>query len=347
MSEVVENNSIDEKPQTNQPDTVGLDIGTMNLVCARMNAEEIETSMLRNVFLDVERSSIETMNMSYVSHAELDGKTYILSEDAYNFANIFGRQVSRPMHRGIISPMEIDSVDILVIMLKELLGQGNGNSICCYSVPADSIDTNRNVIYHKRVFDRIIRQLGYKPVPLNEGVAVVYSECADNDFTGIGISFGAGLTNVAVVFKSVSVLTFSLSRGGDWIDENAAMSVGSVSNRMTSLKEKESFNLLNFNIGKKKERRIREALIYYYRSLIDYTMKHIVQELDKLEVEFPDDVPVIVSGGTSMAKGYIDTVSDILDNYDFPFDISEIKSASNPLTAVAKGCLIKSGSEQS
>jgi hypothetical protein len=76
--------------------------------------------------------------------------------------------------------------------------------------------------------------------------------------------------------------------------------------------------------------------------LIQYTTRHIIEELNKITVDFPDDVPMIVSGGTSKAAGFIDVVLRILDDYEFPFEISEIKSAANPLTAVAEGCLIKS-----
>ncbi len=320
----------------------GLDIGTMNLVAASKSKDGIETKSLRNVFLEVEEENVGTMDLSYVSHVKMDGKIYFLSEDAYNFANIFDQPVMRPMHKGVISSSEIDSVDILTVMVKSLIGEGKDNSVCCYSIPADPIDNDKTIIYHKSVFERIISQLGYKPVALNEAVSIIYSECEKTDFTGIGISFGAGMTNIAVVFRSVPVLTFSLTRGGDWIDENAATSVGWVSNRVTRIKEKPDFNLTEFNIGKKMEMRVREALIHYYRNLINYTTKHIISELDKLTVDFPTDVPIILSGGTSCVTGFVDTVVSILDEYEFPFEISEIRQATNPLTAVAEGCLARS-----
>lgn len=321
----------------------GLDIGTMNLVSSIMTSEgTIESKSLRNVFLEIDEENVGTMDLSFVSHVKMDGKIYFLSEDAYNFANIFGQNVMRPMNKGLISSSEIDSIDILTVMIKSLVGEGSKDSICCYSVPADPIDSNINVIYHKNVFERILKQLNYKPLALNEAVAVVYSECANSDFTGIGISFGAGMTNVAVVFKSVPVLTFSVTRGGDWIDENAATSIGWVINRVTRIKEKDSFNLKDFTSSKKQERRVKEALIHYYRSLINYTTKHIISELNKINVEFPNDVPIILSGGTSKVSGFVDVVTSILDEYEFPFDISEISQASNPLTAVADGCLARS-----
>ena len=333
-----------------EPKNVGLDIGTMNLVAATINDDSIESCALRNVFLEIDNFSIGSMDLKSISHIQIDESVYILSQDAYNFANIFNKTVSRPMNKGLISSNEIDGIDIISTMIKKLIGDNNTTNIidpklkpvCCYSIPANPLDSDMDVSYHKNVFERIVTQLNYIPLSLNEATAVIYSECEDTDFTGIGISFGAGMTNIAVVFKAVPVLTFSLSRGGDWIDLNAGNSIGTISNRVNLIKEKENFNLTDYKIGNKKEQRIREALIYYYKDLINYVTSNIINSLSKIEVDFPEHIPIIVSGGTSLADGFIDLVTNIFNDYEFPFTVKEVKTANNQLTAVAEGCLIKS-----
>jgi len=330
-------------PLQSQPQHVGLDIGTMNLVSAKLSGETIESCALRNVFLEIESFTIGNMDLNNISHIRIDDNVYILSQDAYNFANIFNKKVSRPMNKGMISTNEIDSIDIMATMIKKLIGSSTDpNNICCYSIPANPLDSEINVTYHDSVFNRIITQLNYKPISLNEATAIVYSECEETDFTGIGISFGAGMTNIAVVFKAVPVLTFSLSRGGDWIDQNTGNSIGVIPNRVTLVKEKPDLALHNYEIGNKKEKRIREALSYYYKDLINYTTLNIIKNLSKIEIDFPEDIPIIVSGGTSKPNGFVDLFSSIISNYEFPFTVKEIRSAVNPLTAVAEGCLIKS-----
>ena len=333
-----------EPSSEQEPKNVGLDIGTMNLVAATINDDSIESCALRNVFLEIDNFSIGSMDLKSISHIQIDESVYILSQDAYNFANIFNKTVSRPMNKGLISSNEIDGIDIISTMIKKLIGDNNSNikPVCCYSVPANPLDSDMDVSYHKNVFERIVTQLNYIPLSLNEATAVIYSECEDTDFTGIGISFGAGMTNIAVVFKAVPVLTFSLSRGGDWIDLNAGNSIGTISNRVNLIKEKENFNLTDYKIGNKKEQRIREALIYYYKDLINYVTSNIINSLSKIEVDFPEHIPIIVSGGTSLADGFIDLVTNIFNDYEFPFTVKEVKTANNQLTAVAEGCLIKS-----
>ena len=342
------NMKIEVQPNSNSPiqyGNRGLDIGTMNLVQSRLTEDgKISTSSLRNMYLKIESENASHIDLTKVSNVTIDNITYILSQHAYEFANVFNLQVNRPMNKGMISSQEVDSLDIIAQMIKLLIGPASSNSVCCYSIPADPIDSDRKTLYHEKVFGRIIESLGYKAVPLNEATAVVYSECSDSDFTGIGISFGAGMTNIAVVFKAVPVITFSVVRGGDWIDENVSLDTGVVTNRITAIKEKDSFSLTNIDslVGNKKERRIKEALIHYYNNLISYTIKHILSKLNDVTVEFPEDVPIVLSGGTSKANGFIDLVTTNFENYDFPFNISSIKVASNQLTAVAEGCLIKS-----
>ena len=41
------------------------------------------------------------------------------------------------------------------------------------------------------------------------------------------------------------------------------------------------------------------------------------------------------------AAGFIDILKAEFESYEFPFDISEVRHADNPLTAVAEGCLVR------
>ena len=93
----------------------------------------------------------------------------------------------------------------------------------------------------------------------------------------------------------------------------------------------------------KKERRIRSAIGFYYTTLIEYVLKTIVnkfnQDADGLDIN--ETMPIIVSGGTSKPAGFIDVFKDVFKTIkDFPYEISEIRQAKDPLNAVAEGSLI-------
>lgn len=319
---------------------MGLDIGTMNLVSAIKDGTGMKIEMMRNMFLKVDKANLGSLDITGISHVEINGELFLLSDDAMNLANVFGAKVSRPMSRGMISSKEFDSASILSVMVGELIGKGDG-SLCCYSVPANPVDADMNVVFHTGVFERIVRNFGYKPIALHEGVAVIYSECAAEDYTGLGISCGAGMVNIALTYKSIPVMCFSVARSGDWIDENAGNAVGVLPSRATSIKEREDFNLSDFTAPKRNEQAIRESLIYYYRSMISYILSNIVKELSKVTADLPDSIPVIVAGGTSRANGFIEMMTEEFESVELPFDISSIRAAKNPMTAVAEGCLVR------
>ena len=82
----------------------------------------------------------------------------------------------------------------------------------------------------------------------------------------------------------------------------------------------------------------------YYERLIDYTTKHLSEALrnHKSMPKFKEPLTIVVAGGTSLAKGYVDMFHKKLIENNFPLPIKEIRHASDPLHAVSKGCLIAS-----
>lgn len=332
-----------EKPQP--AEIIGVDVGTMNIVKAKKSGNSAEFTSIRNMYLPLDKAQMAMAELSNIDYVESDDEIYIIGEDAFNFSTIFGQSVKRPMIRGLISPDEIDGLDVLSLMMKKIVGKTN-NGKCMYSVPAPSIDTNNNIIYHEAVFKRIFNELGFQAESFNEAMAIIYSQCQNEQFTGLAFSWGAGQVNVALSYRSVPIVTFSVARSGDWIDEQAAMSVGTIPSRVTVIKERNT-DLGNYNVGGKKERRIREAITYYYKEAIRYALDHIQKKLNDAagSIELPQSMSVIVSGGTSRATGFLPLFKEIIDSYEFPIQIKEVRSADDPMTAVAEGLLIKAVSK--
>jgi hypothetical protein len=321
---------------------IGLDCGTMNICCARNDTGQIRIT--RNVFLPISDDSVSMSELSNISYVKSDdNELFIIGEDAFKFANIFGQAVSRPMEKGLISPREISAIDVLTLIVKDLVGPVKDRDVyCAYSIPAEAIDETRSVIYHTRVFGRILGALGVNHRPVNEGAAIIYSECSKERFSGVGISFGAGMCNVAIMYKGVEVLKFSTSRSGDYIDNSVSESLSLVPNRVTSIKERKLDLAKGFmQEGDKKIRRVIEALEYYYSALINYTIKKIINEFnEKVDIEVDESLPIIISGGTSMPNGFLELFKSTLSQHELPFGVSEVRRAKNPLTAVANGLLV-------
>ena len=317
----------------------GLDVGTMNLAGAMLDDDgNIKIKLIRHTFLDVDVNPFtkKMLLQQKVRYAEMGKKIYVLGDSAFELANIMNKTVRRPMQHGVMSPNEVDAVPIFGLLIEAILGKAEEKGITCYySVPATPIDADFNIVYHSSVIAGALKNLGYIPKEMNEGHAVVFSELAENDFTGIGISFGGGMVNVCVSYKTIPAVAFSTSRAGDWIDKNVAQALGIKPNRATALKEK-GVDLKN------PKSREEEAVAIYYRNLISYTLKNIKEKFESAEQlpQFPDPVDIVCSGGTSLAVGFIDIFKDELKNIDFPIPINDARLAEDPLTATSKGCLL-------
>lgn len=324
---------------------VGLDVGTMTLV--RTKSDDMKPVPMRNVFLKIDLDEVDKSSLSEMSHVEDDSNNvaYIIGEDAYRFGNIFGKEISRPMKQGMISPEEIDAIDILTLMIGHLLGDISNKEVYCnYSVPGEPIDTSRSIIYHEKVWGRILGSLGINHKPLNEAMAIIYDNLQDTKYTGIGVSFGAGMCNCAISFKGVQVSAFSTTKAGDWVDKSVADSLNLIPNRVTSIKEKNLDLSKSFaEISNKRTRRVVEALEYYYTNMVQYAIKNIVKKFNQdVDIDIDEQLPVVVAGGTSLPEGFIEIVKEQILKSELPFEVSDVTRAKKPFFSVSLG-LVKKG----
>jgi hypothetical protein len=324
---------------TNLP-SVGLDIGTMNIVSARKvqtgDGTQVVTKRVRDAFLDLEPDAEKMLKLSEVSYIREQGRILVIGDAAMDMANLFRREARRPLQGGIISPKEVDAFHVLKTIIQQVIGTPVAEGeMCVYSVPAAPLDNpSQDVVYHRETFRQIIASLGFTPKPINEATAIVYAECAKDLFTGLAFSFGAGMVNVSLVYQTMEGLTFSLARSGDWIDAQSATALGTTASRMCAVKER-GFGIVN------PQTREAQALAVYYRALIDYTLKNVAAQFRSCPVSLEKPIPLILSGGTAKAAGFKELFESALhDLRDFPFEISEVRMASDPLTAVAAGALI-------
>jgi hypothetical protein len=304
------------------------------------SSDKVETKRIRDAFLDLDPEAKKTLRLSKVDYVEHEGNLIVLGDSALNMANLFKREVRRPLSRGVISAGELDAQQILSLLIGNVIGEPvSTGEHCFYSVPASPIDDEtQDIIYHTEVFRKILSELGYTPHPMNEAMAIIYSQCADESFSGLAVSFGSGMCNIALAYQAMMGMDFSLARGGDWVDTHAAKATGSTASRMCAVKEK------GVNLADPKNRD-EEAIALYIRALIKYCLDNIAVQFRKVQstVDLPDPVPFVISGGTSRAGGFLEVFKDEFESVKkrgFPIEISEIRAAANPMTAVADGLLI-------
>ncbi|PSP33676.1 hypothetical protein BRC64_02925 [Halobacteriales archaeon QH_10_67_22] len=322
----------------------GLDVGTMNIISAQQEGNETVFVQQRNSFVQIEYSDMaeQMLSRSDVLHIRKDDEVYVLGDDALNFANIFNQETRRPMSQGILSSDEKSAIPMMKLIIEQVVGSPEypGEKLY-FSSPADPIDSDLSTLYHQKTIQSFLDDMGYDAEPINEGMAVIYSDLADNDFTGLGISFGAGMTNVCLSYYAVPVMKFSVARGGDWVDEQAATATGTSVDKVTSIKE-DDFELdFETDVGG-----VEGALSIYYENLLDYVIEKVTEEVDEEDIEEGLDVPVVVTGGTSSPAGFTKLFKQHLEDADIPFSISDVRHADEPMYSVSRGALVSARSDE-
>ena len=203
-----------------------IDIGTGFLVSARQDSNnQIITKSIRDAFLSMENeASVRNMlGMSKINFIEAGEDLFIVGDSAVVMSNIFKKETRRPLSKGVLSPGEPEAEKILMVLIENILGRARvQGEVCYYSVPGSPADRSLDVTYHQAMFGKMLENLGYHPVSMNESSAIVYSNCAAEQFSAIAISMGCGMANVALLYQTMVGMAFSVVNSGDWLDEMAA-----------------------------------------------------------------------------------------------------------------------------
>jgi len=346
---VCETIKMNEKNTTEKPiaqRSIGIDIGTGFISCAECEGDSKKFRKVRDAFFKLNPSKFlegsanafgENMLKNAGAHyVKVEDDLYVLGDDAFKFANLFHQECLRPMSQGVLNPKHPVSNMMVSELVKAVAGKAQKkNDILYYCVPAQPIDADFDIEYHKQILHGVFSDLGYKNINvMTEGLAIVYSELAETQYTGIGMSFGAGMCNIVYSFMGIPVFAFSLSRGGDWIDSHAAQHTDETNNVVTSIKEKADFSLYDSTHG------IQRAISIYYEALLSYVVEKFKELYEKTpKKKLPNvtmEMPIVVAGGTSLVLGFVERLRELIKE-GFPVPISEVKHAEDPLFAVSNG----------
>jgi len=327
----------------------GLDVGTSFIVLAEQKNNNVQYTDFRDAFYIIKPTTPVAIKMiekglaGKVFIKDTDNSFILLGKDAIEKAIERNDNAKRPMYKGVVSAKEKEAKKVLAFILKEVAGvasePGEKLVFCKPAQPVDQEDDDFDVGYHEDIVKTILAEQGYDAKAINEAEALCYAGLEDSDYTGIGVSCGAGMTNVCVMLNGEPTVTFSTTKSGDWIDRMVSVAIGEPDSVVQAEKEHGVYR-----IGENNDSPVLQAVCSYYDRLIDYTTKYLSVALKehKSLPKFKEPLKIVVAGGTSLANGYIETFKEKLILNNFPLPIKEVIHAEDPLHAVAKGCLIAS-----
>lgn len=328
-------------PYSDQPSAMGLDVGTSRIVVAQKSGEEFQYQTQLNAFVSLPFSKLteNVLRKEQIPHS-LQGREIIVhGNESERFADLLGVEIRRTMTRGVLNPSEPDSLAMIRQIISAVAPaskDGKDRPKLCFSIPAAPIGADENLTYHEATLRQMLSDIGYEVKSINEGLAVIYAELESSNYTGIGISCGGGLCNVCLSYLSVPVISFSIPKAGDFIDNSTASVTGELANRIRILKE-QSFQF-NGNYSDK----THQVLSVYYDDMIQSLVNGLKEAFlgSRNMPRLGRPIPLVLSGGTALPRGFRERFDKFLRTSDFPIALSEVRMATEPLHATAKGALV-------
>ncbi len=318
---------------------LGLDVGTSRIVVARNTEGGYQYDAQLNAFLTLPYSKLAAslLQRENVFHEVIGQEILVAGNDALRFAEVFHAETRRPMLNGVINPHEPHALAVLRSIIGKLVGKAaiEGQKVH-FSVPAPPLSERSNNAYHEATIRQMLQELGYDPTPIEEGLAVIFGELGNANYTGIGVSCGSGLCNVCLAVLSVPVVSFSIPKAGDFIDTQAAQVTAEIATRIRVQKEQ------SFCLNGMSSDRIQNAITVYYREMIEHLVEALrsqvatTQRMPRLD----QSVPLVLSGGTAMPRGFVEQFGKALRIAEFPLRLSEVRLSSDALNSTARGALM-------
>lgn len=340
MEKTQENESEKGQAAQTDPAALGLDVGTSRLVLASGSADHVKTSAELNAFITVPYSKfteniLKQNNVSY----QVNGSQMIqiYGNEAERFANFFNAEARRPMLNGMLNPTEEYSLPVMQAIIQQLVKKTKKGETLRFSVPGTLRDSgSSDLVYHEAMLKNLLNSMGYNAKAINEGLAVVFAELEDENFSGIGVSCGGGMCNVCLAFMSVPVISFSIAKAGDYIDRSVGSVTGEQPTRVRVIKED------GLDLSRAPQNKYESAMHIYYNDMIVSLVQALRGALAETKnmPRIDKAIPIVLSGGTSKPKGFLDKFYQEVVRDGFPLEISEIRMAKSPLTTTARGCLI-------
>jgi hypothetical protein len=320
----------------------GLDLGTSRIVLATLNGQKVDFTPQLNAFVDIPYSKMteQMLGRENILHQVEGAHIYAYGNRADEFAKFLNGDTRRSMQSGLLNPAEPKNLQMIELLLGHLCGKASQGEKLCFSIPSAPPDRGSAIIFHERSVQGIFEKLGYEAQSVNEGLAVVYSELKDANFTGIGMSFGGGMCNICLAYLGLPVLTVATTLAGDYIDKSAASVTGETPTTVRLHKENAAES--GFTLDGAEGGSIDRALSVYYADVIETAaaaLQAAMNESKKLP-RFTGPIPIVCAGGTAMAGTFLAKLKLVIAGTELPVGVSEVYLAKDPFNATAKGALV-------
>lgn len=209
--------------------------------------------------------------------------------------------------------------------------------LCVFSVPAPPIGDTRDFSFHQLVQEDLIRKLGYRPLPLEDGRAVALAELDSGATSLFALSIGEQCVHGCLSYRGIGGPCFSVEPGGRWIDRRVADALGIDLAAAGRVREA----CRNVLMPRCRE---DQAVSAYCRKFVDRLMRQVVEFSSTDGVlgglRFAGDRMELVLAGSWRGPGrFGELLVHAAGQQELPFGLCGIRIPEKPEEAVVRGCM--------
>jgi len=330
--------------------STALDVGSHRLKTLRHDGERLlgRSCRSRYAVIDNQESQRTLLNHMNIPHAVCDEGLVVIGDHATDFSRLFQVPCLPLLPHGRIPQSNPPARQIIAALIESHLPEPKqSGEICCLSFPGLPAKEQAQGNTDYEFYTRLIRLQGYEPLVLTSSLAVVLAEMVGHSFTGIGINLGASSCEVSLAHLGNEIAHCSISRGGDWIDEQFALrneeyTWDAKGNRHPDLLGvscwKESLTESIVEAATKQEKLLCEL----YRELVSTVLQEVSAAFSRIPAvrDVPRPLGLVVCGGSSRIPGFDQLFRKELHRNPLPMEVSNLFLANSSDYTVARGGLI-------
>ncbi|MFW5903540.1 MAG: chromosome segregation ATPase, partial [Halolamina sp.] len=312
----------------------GLDIGIGALRAARGDADSPSFDEQPPVALAVDAEDLASIDRAAddLLTVGADGRLHVLGDDAIEVGDAIGRDPDPLLDTGYLTGDGWHR-DAFAALVEATLGPpAEADDHLCYTTPGAPVDATVDTDAHREAVAGVLDDMGYDATPVSEGLAVIYDGLAAENLTGLGIAVRERTTSVCLAYYGVPVLVFSIARGAEWVEAQAAEATGQTTK--TAADRRSSFVLDPLA----DDDDLGDALGAAYDDLVGEVLDAVDREAGEGDVREGVSVPVVL-GGEGAVDGLEALFGARAEGADLPFSITDAVLADDPARATARGAL--------
>jgi len=328
---------------------ISLDLGSHSFRSLRSAGDHLVARRMRSVYCtlpdsDTHRRLLEKTGTSFLT---CDHHLVLIGEPAIEISRLLQIPCLDLLPRGQLAAQDPISRQIINLLVDALLPQAEGGSggVCCFTHTGAM--RRSQVAAQLDFFSRLIRLRGYTPLPLPAGQALILAELVQERFTGIGLVVGATACEVTVSQLGQELHSWTIPRGGRWLDEHLARERGDM------LHDASGQRLLDLD----KAALDREALSSSVLAPVSRDEKLLARLCRELTWEIaadlcqklredprlsnlPRPVNLVCGGGIAQIPGFCDLMLEALERRDDAVPVGRIIAADSSPYTIARGLLV-------